>query len=99
MVGFPIGGVPVMMVQTARFEQFSGQPAVEGGSVSEVLISLGAPDRAYVDALAERVRDAGGEIYSAPAELDGWMYNVGFADLDGHRWNVLFMDLDRQPQP
>ncbi len=65
---------------------------------SEMLISFDAESRGEVDDTASKVFDAGGTIFSEPAEIQGWMYGFAFADLDGHRWNMLYMDSSKMPQ-
>ena len=66
--------------------------------VSEVLINFDAESKEEVDAMAEKVRKAGGKIYAEPGESQGWMYAFGFEDLDGHRWSMLYMDLAKMPK-
>jgi hypothetical protein len=39
------------------------------------------------------VEKAGAEVYSKPADFQGFMYGFGSKDLDGHRWNMLYMDM------
>lgn len=92
MIGFKIGGVPVMMVMEPEFEKYTAHKVADPSIGSEVLISVDAPDKAYVDEMAEKVKAAGGKVFSKPQEILGWMYNMGFTDPDGHRWNILLMD-------
>lgn len=65
---------------------------------SEMLISFEAESRAEIDETAKKVWDAGGNIFSEPAEIQGWMYGFAFADLDGHRWNQIYMDYSKMPK-
>jgi predicted lactoylglutathione lyase len=65
---------------------------------SEVLISFDAESREAVDETARKVFEAGGTVFSEPAEIQGWMYGFAFADLDGHRWNQVYMDFGKLPQ-
>lgn len=65
---------------------------------SEVLFNIDAQSREEVDIMSKKVTAAGGLIYAAPAEKEGWMYGCGFEDLDGHRWSILFMSLDKMPK-
>ena len=65
---------------------------------SECMVSFDAESREEVDEMASKVFDAGGTIFSEPAEIQGWMYGCAFADLDGHRWNMLYMDSGKMPQ-
>ncbi|MNO02730.1 Glyoxalase-like domain protein [compost metagenome] len=62
-----------------------------------MLISIDAESKEAVDALLQKVVEAGGIIYGEPQD-QGWMYGAGFADLDGHRWNVLYMDPSQMPK-
>ena len=63
-----------------------------------ILFSIDAESKDDVDALAKKVTDAGGTLYSNPTEIQGWMYGFGFIDLDGHRWNSVFMDMGKMPK-
>ncbi len=91
MVGFKIGGVPVMMVTEAQFGKYALHTITDTEMSTEVLISVGAPDKKYVDDMALKVAAAGGKVFSPPTDIQGWMYGCAFADLDGHRWNLLYM--------
>lgn len=51
-----------------------------------------------MDQFTEKVKEAGGTVFSKPAESEGWMYGSAFADLDGHRWNILYMDFSKMPK-
>ncbi|MGC2235114.1 MAG: VOC family protein [Pyrinomonadaceae bacterium] len=62
---------------------------------SEMMISFDAESREEVDETAKKVSDAGGNVFSEPAEIQGWMYGFAFVDLDGHRWNMLYMDFSK----
>lgn len=85
----------VMLFEDSLFEGFSQNKITDTRSSSEILISIDAESVEEVDELARKVDEAGGTIFSPPAESQGWMYGFGFADLDGHRWNVLFMDFTK----
>ncbi len=65
---------------------------------SEMMISFDAESREEIDEMAQKVSEAGGNIFAEPAEIQGWMYGFSFADLDGHRWNQIFMDFSKLPQ-
>ena len=65
---------------------------------AEVLISFDAESPEEVDETARKVFEAGGRIFSEPAEIQGWMYGFAFADPDGHRWNMVFMDFGKLPK-
>lgn len=98
MVGFTIGQVPVMMVAQPDFEKYASHQISDTKKGNELLISVDAPDRVYVDEMVKKVQDAGGIIFSEPQEIQGWMYNVGFIDLDGHRWNIVHLDWENMPK-
>ncbi len=91
--------IPVMLVSHERFRHFSGQQICDTSQACEVLISIDAENRSEVDELARKAREAGGQVFGPPTEIEGWMYGCGFTDLDGHRWNVLYMDKSKMPAP
>jgi len=90
--------VVVMLFIEPVFKSFTGKEIADAQKTPEVLFSIGANSRAEVDQLAQKVLEAGGTLFSAPQDNQGWMYGCGFADLDGHHWNALFMDLDKMPK-
>jgi len=98
MVGFNIGQVPVMMVAQSDFEKYASHQMAETDKGSELLISVDAPDKAYVDEMVEKVKSAGGKVFSEAQEIQGWMYNMGFVDPDGHRWNIVHLDWENMPK-
>lgn len=89
------GHFVVMLFEEMLFSSFSQNGLTDTKLSSEVLISIDAESREEVDELAKKVTEAGGTVFAAPAESQGWMYGCGFADLDGHRWNVLYMDFSK----
>lgn len=89
------GNFVVMLFEELLFKSFAQNELTDTQSSSEILISIDAESKEEVDALAEKVKEAGGTVFSPPAENQGWMYGFGFADLDGHRWNVLYMDFSK----
>jgi predicted lactoylglutathione lyase len=91
------GHFVVMLFEEMLFSSFSQNGITDTKSSSEVLISIDAESREEVDELAKKAAEAGGIVFSPPAESQGWMYGCGFADLDGHRWNVLYMDFSKLP--
>ncbi|HLA57055.1 MAG TPA: VOC family protein [Flavobacterium sp.] len=58
---------------------------------NEIMFTLSAESKKEVDAWAQEVRNAGGTIFSEPAEFGEGYYGFGFSDPDGHKWNVFFM--------
>lgn len=62
------------------------------GTRSEIIFTLSAESRSEVDEWAEKVGNAGGEIFTEVGRDDNGYYGFGFADPDGHRFNVLLME-------
>ena len=87
--------VVVMLFIETMFKGFINHTITDTQASNEVLFSIDAESREEVDAMAIKIVDAGGELYSKPAENQGWMYGCGFKDLDGHRWNILYMDMSK----
>src|SRR5437899_177319 len=56
---------------------------------NEVLFSLSAESKDDVDNWVEKVKSAGGTIFSNPQNYEKG-YTFGFADPDGHKFNVLY---------
>lgn len=74
-------------------EAFSGM--VPGGtcdtaSAHEVIQSLSVDSAQSVDAIAAKVKGAGGHLIGEPKEQP-YGYGCGFEDPDGHVWAVLWM--------
>ncbi|MED1948255.1 MULTISPECIES: VOC family protein [Brevibacillus] len=82
----------VMLFPEAAFQSFTQNELADTKRGTEVLFSIDAESREAVDELVNRVKEAGGIVFSEPREHGPGMYGAGFADLDGHRWNVLYMD-------
>lgn len=88
----------MMLFAEAAFKNFTQHTVADTAQGAEVLLAIEAESRTEVEELAKQAAQAGGVVFSAPAEHQGWMYSCGFADLDGHRWNVLYMDMSKMPQ-
>lgn len=88
----------VMLIAEPRFKHFLQNEITETNKSNEILISFDAESRNEVDKLAEKVTQAGGNVFAKPEEIQGWMYGAAFADLDGHRWNILYMDFEKMQQ-
>ena len=58
---------------------------------NEIIFTLSAENKDEVNAWAEEVRNAGGQLVSEPAEFGEGYYGFVFADPDGHKWNVFYM--------
>ena len=89
--------VVMMLFPEEAFESFTAHKVSDTATGSEILLNIDAESREEVDAMAERVREAGGRIYAEPGESQGWMYAFGFIDPDGHRWSMLHMDMTKMP--
>ncbi|HEX8366924.1 MAG TPA: VOC family protein [Pyrinomonadaceae bacterium] len=100
MACFTVGekGMTVLFFAEETFKGFTKSEISEAKAGAEILISFDAESRAEVDDTARKVFEAGGAIFSVPAEIQGWMYGFAFADLDGHRWNMVYMDFGKAPQ-
>src|SRR5215213_1621209 len=94
MVCFEVGEkkMTVLFFAEETFKEFTKSEVSDAKQGAEVLISFDAESREEVDETARKVFDAGGTIFSEPAEIQGWMYGFAFADLDGHRWNGVYVD-------
>lgn len=99
MACFTVGekGVTVLFFAAEAFKGFTKSEISDARASAEILISFDAGSREEVDETARKVFEAGGAIFSAPSEIQGWMYGFGFADLDGHRWNMIYMDESAAP--
>ena len=92
-----IGKNVIMLFEENTFKSFTKSEISNTANTNEILISIDAESKEEVDDLAKKVTDAGGDVFSKPAEKDGWMYGCAFADPDGHKWNVLYMDMSKMP--
>jgi len=88
----------VLLFAENKFRDFTKNDLTDTGKSTETLISFDAENREEVDETARKVFEAGGSIFSEPAEIEGWMYGFAFADLDGHRWNQVYMDMSKMPK-
>ena len=90
--------IVIMLFAHSVFESFTQNKVADTSRSTEVLFSIDAESREEVDELSEKAQLAGGTLYAAPGENQGWMYGCSFSDLDGHRWNVLYMDMSKMPK-
>lgn len=88
----------VLLFAEDTFKSFTKHDLTDTRQSTETLFSFDAESREEVDETARKVFDAGGNVFSEPAEIQGWMYGFAFADLDGHRWNQVYMDFSRMPK-
>ncbi len=87
----------IWLYATEGFQKYAGSQVSDAEKTAEVLLSLYVESREMVDGLAKKAVNAGGTIFSPPAEAFGFLYGCGFADLDGHRWNVMYKDESKMP--
>jgi len=80
-------GLRIMLVPTGGFGWVIGHHEVALRGHSECVLGLDTATVAEVDHLIARVRDAGAEIVTEPAQQP-WGYAGVFADPDGHLWMV-----------
>ncbi|MGN7812758.1 VOC family protein [Flavobacterium johnsoniae] len=74
---------------TKRFEwALKGKP-VNTETENEIIFSLSADSREEVDLWIEKVKKAGGVIFSEPEDFEVG-YTFGFTDPDGHKFNFLY---------
>ena len=90
--------IAVLLFAEETLKDFLKNEISDTKTGSEMMISFDAESREEIDETAKKVWDAGGNIFSEPAEIQGWMYGFAFADLDGHRWNQIYMDYSKMPQ-
>lgn len=87
--------MPIMLFEEKIFQNVVQNPISDASKATEIMISFDAESEKEVDEMAEKVKKAGGNIFSKPQDIQGWMYGFAFSDLDGHRWNMLYMDLEK----
>jgi len=80
----------VMLLVEPFFTGFTGKPIADTSKVAEAIISLNAADRAGVDEMVRKAKDAGGTVPKAAVD-HGFMYQHGFRDPDGHMWEYFHM--------
>jgi len=88
----------IMLFEENQLKDFLMNDVTNTKTSNEVMISFSAETKAQIDEMAKKAEAAGANVFSKPAEIQGWMYGFAFADLDGHRWNMLYMDMDKMPK-
>ena len=63
-----------------------------GSNGNEIIFTLSANTEQEIEALAGKIKTAGGTIFQEPKRDESGYFGFGFADPDGHRFNVLLMD-------
>jgi predicted lactoylglutathione lyase len=72
-----------------RFEWALKGKLTNTNTENEIIFSLSADSREEVDLWLEKVKKAGGTIFSEPEDFEVG-YTFGFADPDGHKFNFLY---------
>ncbi|MEO5581389.1 MAG: VOC family protein [Saprospiraceae bacterium] len=72
-----------------RFESAVNSKAANLDHQNEVIFSISAKSKEEVDQWHEKVKNAGGNIFSAPQKYEQG-YTFGFSDPDGHKFNFLY---------
>jgi predicted lactoylglutathione lyase len=63
-----------------------------GSKTGEIIFTLSAETEDEVQELADKVKEAGGDIIQKVRRDENNYYGFAFADPDGHKFNVLLMD-------
>lgn len=84
-------GIVAMLHTPETHARFDQRPLADAEGEATGIFAIGVDDRAEVDAIADRVVDAGGRIARDP-EDHGFMYLRSFYDPDGRMWEVAWMD-------
>lgn len=90
------GSIYAMLLTEPMFKTFTKKEIADASKTTEVLIAIDTDSREQVDELVRKAVEAGGSIYTEPAD-HGWMYQHSFADPDGHQWEILYMDESKLP--
>ncbi|MDN3724237.1 VOC family protein [Aequorivita sp. SDUM287046] len=90
--------MPIMLFEQTEFERVVQSKIADTEKGAEIIISFNAETKTEVDEMAKKVKKAGGDVFTEPSDIQGWMYNVSFKDPDGHRWNMLYMDREKMPR-
>ena len=61
-------------------------------TTGEIMFTLSAETEAEVNAFADKVKEAGGDIFREVRRDEKNYYGFAFADPDGHKFNVLLLD-------
>jgi predicted lactoylglutathione lyase len=72
-----------------RFEWALKGNLIDTKTENEIIFSLSADSREEVDQWLEKVKAAGGTVFSEPENFEAG-YTFGFSDPDGHKFNFLY---------
>lgn len=59
---------------------------------NEIIFTLSAETETEVNEFAEKVKEAGGDIFKKVERDENNYYGFAFSDPDGHKFNVILMD-------
>ena len=90
--------VAVMLFEESMLKGFLKNEITDTAKSNEMMLSFDAQSKEEIDEMAQKAEAAGANVFSQPAEIQGWMYGFAFADPDGHRWNMLYMDMGKMPK-
>ncbi|OON76418.1 VOC family protein [Streptomyces tsukubensis] len=83
--------IVMMLLDKARFSDFTPKEISDPEKTSEVLIALSAESRDKVDELVDKALSVGGATVQETRDY-GFMYGRSFQDPDGHIFEVMWMD-------
>ena len=63
-----------------------------GSTTNEIIFTLSAETEAEVNDFADKVKEAGGNIFQKVRRDENNYYGFAFADPDGHKFNVLLIE-------
>jgi hypothetical protein len=86
--------ITVMLLDRARFTDFTPKQVADARTHSEVLLCLSCENRTEVDKLTDIASWAGGQADPSPSQDYGFMYGRSFEDPDGHIWEAVWMDVE-----
>lgn len=83
--------IVVMVMDRARFADFTKKPVTDAHSSTEVINALAVESRDEADRLADIGLATGGTV-GGDTQDHGFMYARSIDDPDGHRWEFVWMD-------
>ena len=81
----------VMLLQTAKFQEFLAGPMHDPATGTSTLLALSCGSRAEVDEIYNAAIASGGSAWRDPQDY-GFMYSRSFRDPDGNVWEPMWMD-------
>ncbi len=84
--------IHVMLLSHTKWQSFTDKTIPDAKTSAQMMLCLGRPSRAAVDAMMADVAAAGGTADCQEPQDHGFMYGRSFEDPDGHNWEVMWMD-------